>query len=406
MATNKKGLSAAGFGIIVGLILLLLSGGILAAIIKKQASKVDEKLQVDLCRISNEINFGLKDKTSGFVSGPQICNTIDKTEGKMQVPAKKYPQNNQGAEAEIRDMIKNCWHMWLDGSQKNTFEKYPFSEGCFTCYTFKVSKDASGVTFKSLSNSMSEPYFAEDKSDQCAPYGGFWRTACNKDKGEKEFSSKKAPQGTDYKCCVNDIRNECENKGGKCSDSGSSSNYPKIYPKWQCPGRSETCYVKEDAVYSFVRYIREYGSRGGDIFFMPPEGKEATDMNFVPGERYAVSFVSPSRQVCIGKGGTQCYVAIGVYVIGATGVGVAFYAIGAVGGAVTTTAITVMNMIGIVGAKVGVIAYVTGYLDTILKYIYDKGLSGITIDVPNFIIVTTEHDARQLGCTVQYSGQS
>ena len=211
---NKKGFTAAGFGIIVGLILLLLSGGLLAAIIKNQASKVDEKLQVDLCRISNEIKFGLKDKTSGIVSGPQICSTIDKTEGNLQVPAKKYPQNNQGAEAEVRDMIKNCWYMWLDGSQKNTFEKYPFSEGCFTCYTFKVSKDASGVTFKSLSDSMSEPYFAADKSDQCAPYGGYWRTACNE--GEKEFSSKISPPSTNDSCCVNDIRNECETKGGRC----------------------------------------------------------------------------------------------------------------------------------------------------------------------------------------------
>ena len=173
MSAKKKGFTAAGFGIIVGIILLLLSGGLLLAIIKNQASKVDEKLQVDLCRISNEINFGIiKEKTSGIISGPQICSTIDKTEGKMQVPAKKYPQNNKGAEAEIRDMIKNCWHMWLDGSQKNTFEKYPFSEGCFTCYTFKVSKDASGVTFKSLSDSMSEPYFAKDSSNHCAG-GGF-----------------------------------------------------------------------------------------------------------------------------------------------------------------------------------------------------------------------------------------
>ena len=407
MSAKKKGFTAAGFGIIVGIILLLLSGGLLLAIIKNQASKVDEKLQVDLCRISNEINFGIiKEKTSGIISGPQICSTIDKTEGKMQVPAKKYPQNNQGAEAEIRDMMKNCWHMWLDGSQKNTFEKYPFSEGCFTCYTFKVSKDASGVTFKSLSDSMSEPYFAADKSDQCAPYGGYWRTACNKE--EKEFSSKKTPPGANYKCCVNDIRNECENKGGKCSDLGSPSGFPKIYPKWQCPGRSETCYVKDDAVYSFIRYIREYGSRGGDILFMPPGGQEATDMNFVPGERYAISFVSPNQQFCL-KGITDtsagCWLGMGGYLV-VGGVGGVLLVKTSIAGAAATGVIKSLSLLGIKSGAVALGAYQLGILDKLVGGLLDLVAYPIADNAPNFIIVTTEHDARQIGCTVQYSGQS
>ncbi|MBI2134982.1 hypothetical protein HYU09_03250 [Candidatus Woesearchaeota archaeon] len=409
MAINKKGFTASGFGIIVGLILLLLSGSIILVAVKNQASKVDEKLQVDLCRISNEIKFGLKEKTSNIVSGPQICSTIDKTEGKMQVPNGKYPQNSKGAEAEIRDMIKSCWHMWLDGSQKNTFEKYPFSEGCFTCYTFRVSKDASSVTFKSLSDSMSEPYFAADKSDQCAPYGGFWRTACSND--EKELSSKKISPGANYKCCVRDLRDECGNKGGICSDSGSPSGYPRIYNEWSCPGRGQTCYVRDDSVYSFTRYIREYGSRGGDIFFMSPGGQEASDMNFVPGERYAISFLSPSSQFCTKEGGivtnTGCYAAIGGYAIGTAAGVVVLYFVGAPAAAAGGTILKFLGL-GTIGGVAGtaVVANEFGIIDRLLKSGAEFVTSGITIDVPNFMLVSTEHDARQLGCTIQYSGQS
>lgn len=408
LSKSKSGLEAAGFSIIAGLILLLLSGAIILALVKNQASKVDEKLQVDLCRISNEIKFGLIEKTSGIVSGPQICNTIDKTDKKLQIPTKKYTQDNKGAETEIREMIKNCWYMWLDGSQKNTFEKYPFSKGCFTCYSFKMSKEAEGVTFSSLSASLSEPFFASDKSDQCAPYGGYWRTQCNQD--ERKFESKKTPPGANYKCCVKDIRNECENKGGKCSSTGSPNGFPKIYSKWSCPGRGETCYIADESIYSFVRYIREYGSRGGDILFIPPGGKEATDMNFVPGERYAISFVSPSETICTkGEGtlgGAGCIARMGAYAVGAAAGGVGLYVFGssalAAGG-------SILKFIGISGAAgvagAGVVAGKAGILDWAARSFAEFAVSGITVDVPNFIIVSTEQDAKQLECTLQYAGQ-
>jgi len=199
---NKRGFPGAGFGVLAVIILLLFSGTILLAIVRQQASKVDESLQVGLCRLSNEIKFGLKEKTSGFVSGPQICSTIDKTSKKSQVPASKYPQTKKGAELEIREMIKSCWHMWLDGSRGNVFEEYSFTDGCFTCYAFKIEEGINGVTFSSLSKSMSEPFFVEDKTDKCAPGGGGkWKPECDKD--EKSIITRgKEPS----KCCIKGLK--------------------------------------------------------------------------------------------------------------------------------------------------------------------------------------------------------
>lgn len=403
MKPGKKGVSMF-WATLIGIILLLFSGGILLAAVKNQASKLDEDLQVKLCRTSNEIKFGLQDKTSGVVSGPQVCYTIDKTDKNRQVPKAKYPQNNIGAESEIRDMVKNCWNMWLEGSQKNTFEKYPFSEGCFTCYTFKIKNDVGGVTFKSLSDSLSEPYFAKDTSSQCSPYGGTWKASCSR--AETEFNSKKTPPGANYKCCVNDVRNECENKGGRCSASGSPSGFPRIYNEWQCPGSSESCYVREDAVFSFARYIREFGQRGGDIFFMPPGGTEAANIDFVPGERYAVSFISPSSQLCTKEGGVGCYASIGGYAIGTVAGGALLYFVGAPIAAVGGGTIKLLGISGV--TTVAGTAYAAnefGVIDRLLVSGAEFVTSGITIEVPNFIVVSTEQDARKLGCTVQYGGE-
>ncbi len=98
---NKRGLSAAGFGIIIGVVILLLSGGTILWAANQSASKLDEKLQVELCRISNEIKFGLEEKTRGVVSGPQICNTIDKTKKKTMVPIKNILRIKKGLKQKL-----------------------------------------------------------------------------------------------------------------------------------------------------------------------------------------------------------------------------------------------------------------------------------------------------------------
>ena len=142
LGQNKKGIEAAGFSIIIAIALLLLTGAVILAEVKHLSSKFDENFQVGLCRTLNEIKFGLRKASSDLLtSGEPICNTIDKhSNKKFFVPTSKYKQDKEGAESEIRDMIINCWSMWLDGSKEDMLRGYPFSEGCFTCYTFKIDE--------------------------------------------------------------------------------------------------------------------------------------------------------------------------------------------------------------------------------------------------------------------------
>ncbi len=371
--------------------------------VRYTSSKVDEKLQIDLCRILNEVKYGLREKSEGLLtSGDTVCNTIDKsTNEKLYVPTSKYKQDKEGAESEIRDMIKNCWYEWLDGSKSDMFRSYAFSEGCFTCYTFKIKENAKDITFYSLKQSMDEPYLSKDKSDKCSEIGGFWRLKC--EPGEKSVPSKKTPPGTDYKCCIKDIRNECENRGGKCSSQGKPSEEYGLYDKWLCPNKDQSCYVKKDEIYSYTRYIREHGQKGGEIYFMPPGGEQATNINYIPGEIYAISFVSPNEQICL-KGaepGAGCYAKVGGYAIGIAVGGVVLAKFATVGGIVTFVGKSLLSMIGIKGVlTIG--AYKIGILDNLLKGTANFVVSGVTEEVPNFIIVSTLNDAKEIGCTVSY----
>ena len=124
---NKIGLV---FPVLIGIILTLLAGFVILVVLRDTASAAEEGTQVKMCRVSNEINYGyIEEKTSGLVSGPQICTTIDKTKKKSQVPTKSYPQTKEGAESEIREMIKNCWYMWLEGGYNDMFHKMPWKMG-------------------------------------------------------------------------------------------------------------------------------------------------------------------------------------------------------------------------------------------------------------------------------------
>lgn len=402
LGQNKKGVEAAGFSVIIAIAILLLSAGVIYSAIRYIASKADEELQVKLCRVLNEIKFGLREKTSGVLtSGEPICLTIDKhSEEKSFAPSSKYKQDKEGAELEIREMIKNCWYMWLDGSKGNMFSQYSFSEGCFTCYTFKIKEKAKGVTFNSLSTSMEESFYVIDASDKCATTGGgYLRNECNPN--EEVINSRKA-QSLNKKCCIKGVRNECENKGGICSQSKPSEEYG-LYNKWVCPKREQSCYVKKDNIYSYTNYIRKFGPRGGDIYFIPPEGKPASDISYTTGEIYTISFVSPSKRICT-KGadaGAGCYAAIGGYALAAAGAvaggGIVLVKVTTVGGIAK-----LLSLIGIKGGLIGAGAYQLGIIDNLIKGVADLAVYPISIDVPNFIIVSTLNDAKELGCAIDY----
>ena len=309
---NKKGVEGGGFSIVAGLVILVISAIVIMLVVQHSAKRADEKVQVDLCRVSNEIKIGAERRSGDWVSTPRVCNTIDKTTKKSQVPTENYDQNKKGAESEIRDMIKNCWYMWLEGSKSNTFEKYPHTEGCFVCYLFKIKDEDEfeGVNLIGVEASMSEPYFASDSSNGCVTNaGGFFQEddcsgVINTISGWREYPSKEAV-AAGKKCCISTkIPNECENRGGKCfipkkndpkTQKDESLETPLDFPKnygnkWSCPKSTQRCYIKSENMFSYAKYITQFGGMGGSIYFQAFDGEDFG--NPLGNQDYAISFVS------------------------------------------------------------------------------------------------------------------
>lgn len=292
---EKKGVE--GSGLVVGIVILLISAGIILWVVYASASKANENVIIKTCRISNEIRVGTEDYSHWFLPlhSPRICDTIYKTEPKLQIPDRKTSQDKKGAEEQIGDMLKNCWYMWLEGSDPKVFPKggifYWFGgQGCHVCYVFKVKDINPPVTFEGVMNSLNQrTYSAVDSSDGCAPNngGGFLRDNCNPTDDNpadsippevwKSISSKLA-DSQHKKCCIKeDDLDECGNKGGKCgTPTGGGppdAAYPHIYDKWMCPEPEQECYVKEDYYYSYLDYLTDtyYSKRGGAVN-EPPGG--------------------------------------------------------------------------------------------------------------------------------------
>lgn len=292
---KKKGDGGFGFGVIIAIVIILLSAGVILLVIQSTASKADEKTRIDVCRISNEIRVGTEDKTLWFIHSPRICDTIYKTDSKLQVPTKIYRESyvspGDAAKAEIGDMLKNCWYMWLEGSDPKVFEMSynPLAwgrNGCHICYIFKIKNEAKDA-FKTSGNfngynilveSLQQRTFvASDSSDKCAPnIGGFLEASCADP--WKEVPSKMADAQTDSNkrhCCIK-INNldECGNKGGECYVPGNQPpEFPRSYSKWSCPA-NQLCYVREANYYSYWKYITDYGKRGGTLVLVT-----GTDVN-------------------------------------------------------------------------------------------------------------------------------
>jgi len=311
LVNYKKGIGA-GAGVIMGIVVLLVFLVVITSVIVSKSSDLDEELQVNLCRISNEINFGIIEKaTFELFSGPRICNTIDKTKGDSRVPAKgKYPQTKEGVQADVRDMIASCWYMWLEGSKENTFNEFPNTEACFTCYQFEVKKNVvDTLSFDELATSLNAPYFASDSSDRCDDRGGFWRDTCDEIEGENLAYQKKNPEGKS--CCIRtDALDECGNKGGQChtptEDKKNPENYPYSYDNWLCPNNQQ-CFVKNDEnLFTYGEYIYKFGELGGDIFLIPPKDVGDGDESSEP-IKYAISFFSAGKQGIGGYGGITLF---------------------------------------------------------------------------------------------------
>ncbi|MFH0867800.1 MAG: hypothetical protein V1831_00650, partial [Candidatus Woesearchaeota archaeon] len=296
---NKKGFPA--LEVIIAIVIAILIFGVISFVVKNTAHAAEAKTQTETCRLSNAIKAGIEEKSEGWAPGIRLCSTIDKTEGESQVPTKWYEgkykdDNNEAAAAEIRDMITNCWYMWLEGSKPNMFNQYSNVETCFVCYMFKTRAEVEKVDYDKLKESMNEPYRPADNGGWCTPNGGFLIEGSNEcpnkingiDGGWKKASLNKNGDV----CCVREkVTDECLNKGGKCG-KGPEEGFSTKYLEWSCPS-GEICYVDPDKMESYAQYIAK---NDGDLYFISPE----TVKGYEAGQEYAISFVSPSMQCDVG----------------------------------------------------------------------------------------------------------
>ncbi len=305
MKKSKKG---QGVEFFMKVVLLLLAAGVLAWVLWPTGAKAAEKSQVELCRGSNSFRVGTEHMTSDYVAPPRFCNAIDKTSGKEMVPTKNYPQKEVGAAREVRDMIKDCWYMWLEGAEPNILRSLPGDKGCRICYAFKI-KDKISFDAEKVVEALNEPYFASDTSDRCdVPNGGFLRDSKQSCTGGKQpIEQDESSDIEEYiktvgggQCCRKTIMNECYNKGGKCYKE-KKAPYEFEYTKWACPKSELKCFVKPDNVVTYIEYIVE-----GNAIEGKPAGEfiaEATSQNldyYPPDVKYAISFMSPARERCGG----------------------------------------------------------------------------------------------------------
>ena len=304
MGKSKKGIEGGGLSVIIAIVILIISAWAIIQVIHSTSKKADEKVQIDLCRGSNEVKVGSEHWTFDGISTPRFCNTIDKTSGKSLVPTKTYSQDIEGAKTEVRDMLKNCWYMWLDGSEPNIFRLFPEKQSCRICYKFKIKdgiKDTGveGIKLASLLEKMNDPYYASISTSNCyPPNGGEWKTAC--DAGEQNI---KPREGKNEFCCLKDLLHECENKGGQCSETPNPP-FDNEYSKWACPS-GQKCYVKGENMITYLLYVMEGSKNAGELLIdddaidvnTPPIG----DTAFTKDRKYAISFISPSKQ-CTNSG--------------------------------------------------------------------------------------------------------
>jgi len=318
LGQSNKGIE---WNFLIEILLLLVATTLIITIFTIAAGRADDKTSENLCRGFNAIRYATQigEGKLSITAAPNACKTIDKKD----VPSKDYKNNadstKDGAQKEIRDLMARCWWMWLEGNQKNMFDKsfYNWQNGCFICYTFSTGKDVGYMKYEDLSTSLNQPYYAVDKTDRCAPLGqgGKCMDSCTEPFTTEVPSSKCNPQEslavemgnklinpdsttgsnskTDgktstgvqiRKCCA--AENECENRGGRCLPKPDQV-YSVPYTGWAC--KQGHCYLEPDRMASYLDYIqgtRGAGGGAGKVLFLNEGGIN-------PRTKYAITFVSP-----------------------------------------------------------------------------------------------------------------
>ena len=291
LARNKRGIELAT---LIEMILIVVATGLIIGVFTVTSSRADEKTSQNLCRGFNALRFGTELETpiGTYNIAPRACKTIDKKD----LPGKDYQGHPKGpteaAKAEVRDLMARCWWMWLEGREKNMFDKswYNLQNGCFICYTFSLDKDANQFSYKEFAYSLADtPYYATDSTDRCAPagQGGKCMASCDKSSDfPREVASSRCKENE--KCCIaTDNRDECKNKGGECLNE-PKGDFKLRYDKWQC--KSGSCYIKAENMATYLDYVEYVGGGKGKILF-------AEDGGFSSGSKYGVTFVSPGKSM-------------------------------------------------------------------------------------------------------------
>lgn len=352
LGRSKKGIE---WNFLIEIVLLLAATILIITIFTTAAGRADDKTAENLCRGFNALRYATQvgEGKLSITLAPNACKTIDKKD----VPSNDYKNNVDSAaessQKEIRDLMSRCWWMWLEGNQKNMFDKsfYNRQNGCFICYTFSTANAVNYMKYEDISASLNKPYYAVDRTDRCAPMGqgGKCMDSCaepfttevpsskcnpqeslavevgnkliNKDSAKDSSSKTDEKTGTGVptrKCCI--AENECENRGGKCL-SEPTPIYSAYYKDWACK-HGLHCYLEPDRMASYLDYIqgtRGAGGGAGKVLFLNEGGIK-------PGTKYAITFVSPGDSAWnwnfVVKTGTT---------VGAIGTGILLQAVPVVG---------------------------------------------------------------------------
>ena len=262
----------------------------------KFIEKVEPEVAESLCESFNaaRMKFSVNPADHKLTLAPNSCNTIHKT-GKNSLPESNYDQNLNGLKENIKRLMIKSWDMWLKGYEQNILDANYFraKEKCFISYTFNVKEGMPQLNSNDFIQSLSDSiYLAEDSSDKCALTdlglaGGFCMDSCT---GNYPVETR-STQCKGKKCCISEnLKNECENKGGKCSFSCNADEKEFLKPLgWDCADANSICCVNNKHIYSHLDYIQFYGGPGRVSI------KE--NMNFCPqgsncADTYAVVFVA------------------------------------------------------------------------------------------------------------------
>jgi hypothetical protein len=320
---DKKGFL--GYEAIIVMVVAIAFLTIAIRTITDAQDQIDEPLRVATCKKFNEIRYGLKGiNPLDDPIGPNACRTISKT-GINSIPTKEYQKTWQerrdktlGSKREIRDMVKNCWNQWLEGTKFDMFNKFPIAgnQKCFVCYTFSIKDKADEFTFQDFDDFIDEPLDVVDLSDQCAAGGG---GKCTKGGCTDSVFSREVIEPVENKCkydevcCITQNRERCIDKGGKCLEK-QDGDYVKLFTDigWNCDERN--CYVKEKSddqwiYFSYRDYIQK---KNGFVTYGIPEGLDnINEVKFTSDDVYAVTFISPGPEC-----GTECYLKVGGTIAG------------------------------------------------------------------------------------------